>query len=98
MNICMFLSESEFEEDSFDSDVLMSMTETDDPSYVLDLRSMQESQLVVIQTAALLVTLWIFYGFPMDTQLSTSALVICLNFIYQSLSLSLSLSLYDLNT
>ena len=59
MNICMFLLESEFEKDSFDSDVLMSMTETDDPSYVLDLKSMQESQLVVIQTAALLVTLWI---------------------------------------
>ena len=43
----MFLSDSEFEEDSFDNDLMMSMTETpetpDDPSYALDLKSMQEA-------------------------------------------------------
>ena len=40
MNMCMFLSESEFEEDGFDDDVVMSMAEVDDPSYALDLKSM----------------------------------------------------------
>ena len=41
----MFLSESEFEEDGFDGNVIMSMTETDDPSYALDLKLMREAQL-----------------------------------------------------
>ena len=41
----MFLSESEFEEDGFDNDAMMTMTELDDPSYALDLKSMQEAQL-----------------------------------------------------
>ena len=45
MNICMFLSESEFEEDGFDNDVLMSVSESEYPSYVLDLKSMREAQL-----------------------------------------------------
>ena len=44
MNICMFLLESEFKEDCFDDDVMMSMTKTDDPPYVLDLKSMQKAQ------------------------------------------------------
>ena len=41
MNICMFLSESEFEED----DAVMTMAEVENPSYVLDLKSMREAQL-----------------------------------------------------
>ena len=41
MNICMFLSESEFEED----DAVMTMAEVEDPSYPLDLKSMQKAQL-----------------------------------------------------
>ena len=45
MYICIFLLESEFEEDSFNDDVMMSMTETDDPSYALNLKSMREAQL-----------------------------------------------------
>ena len=42
MNMCMFLSESEFKEDGFDDDVVMAMTEVDNPSYALNLKSMQE--------------------------------------------------------
>ena len=38
MNMCMLLSESEFEEDGFDDDVMMSITEVEDPSYALDLK------------------------------------------------------------
>ena len=45
MNICMFLSESEFEEDNFNNDAIMTMTELEDPSYALDLKLMQEAQL-----------------------------------------------------
>ena len=45
MNICMFLSESEFEEDGFNDDAMMTMIEIDDPSYALDLKSMREAQL-----------------------------------------------------
>ena len=40
MNIFMFLSELEFEEDGFNSEILMSMTDIDDQSYTLDLKSM----------------------------------------------------------
>ena len=43
MNICMFLSKLEFKEDGFNSNVTMSMTETDDPSYALI--SMLEAQI-----------------------------------------------------
>ena len=49
MNICMFLSESEFENDGFNDDfndeVVRSMAEVEDPSYALDLKSMQEAYL-----------------------------------------------------
>ena len=45
MNICMFLSESEFEENEFDDDAMMTMAEVEDPSYGLDLKLMQEIQL-----------------------------------------------------
>ena len=45
MNMCMFLLESEFEEDGFNDDVVMTMVEVEDPSYSLDLKSMQEAQL-----------------------------------------------------
>ena len=38
MNMCMFLLELQFEEVGFNSDVLMSMTESDDPLYALDLK------------------------------------------------------------
>ena len=41
----IFLSESEFEEDDFNSDVMMTMTETFDPSYTLYSKSMREAQL-----------------------------------------------------
>ena len=40
MNICIFLSESEFEEDGFDDDAVMLMVEVEDPSNALDLKSM----------------------------------------------------------
>ena len=45
MNICMFLFKSEFEEDGFDNDILMSLSESEYPLYALDLKSMQEAQL-----------------------------------------------------
>ena len=45
MNICMFLLEAEFEEDDFDDDVVTTMTEAEDLSYPLDLKSMREAQL-----------------------------------------------------
>ena len=45
MNMCMFLSESEFEEDGFDRDVIMAMIETIDPLYALDFKLMLEAQL-----------------------------------------------------
>ena len=45
MNICMFLFESEFEEDGFDDDAVMTLAEVEDPSYALDLKLMQEAQL-----------------------------------------------------
>ena len=45
MNTCMFLSESEFEEDVFDDDVVMTMAEVDESSYPLDLKLMREAQL-----------------------------------------------------
>ena len=45
MNLCMFLSEAEFEKDSFDDDAVMTMLEVDNPSYPLDLKSMKEAQL-----------------------------------------------------
>ena len=45
MNICMFLSESEFEEDGFDDDAVMTMKEVDESSYPLDLKSMRTAQL-----------------------------------------------------
>ena len=41
MNICMFLSESEFEEDGFDDDAVMTMAEVNESSYPLDLKSMK---------------------------------------------------------
>ena len=42
MNLCMFLSESDFEEDGFNSGILMSMIETYDSSYALDLKSIRD--------------------------------------------------------
>ena len=45
MNICMFLSESEFEDDGFDDDAVMTMEEVDESSYPLDLKSMRTAQL-----------------------------------------------------
>ena len=45
MNIFMFLSESEFEEDGFDNEVLMSILESEYPPYALDLKWIQEAQL-----------------------------------------------------
>ena len=36
----MVLLGSKFEEDGFDSDILMSMIEIENPSYALDLKSM----------------------------------------------------------
>ena len=45
MNVYMFLSESEFEEDGFDDDAVMTMAEVDELSYPLDLKSMREAQL-----------------------------------------------------
>ena len=45
MNICMFLLESEFVEDSFDDDTVMLIAEVEDPFYSLDLKLMQKVQL-----------------------------------------------------
>ena len=45
MNICMFLSESEFKDDGFDDDAVMTMKEMDESSYSLDLKSMRTVQL-----------------------------------------------------
>ena len=45
MNMCMLLLESEFEEDGFDDDVVISIVEVDNSSYALDLKLMQEEQL-----------------------------------------------------
>ena len=41
----MFLLESEFEEDGFDDDDVMTMAEVDESSYPLDLKLMRETQL-----------------------------------------------------
>ena len=41
INMCIFLLESEFEEDGFNDDVMMLTTEVEDPSYALDLKLMQ---------------------------------------------------------
>lgn len=38
--ICTFLLEPEFKETGFNSNIMMSMTEIDDPSCILDLKSM----------------------------------------------------------
>ena len=45
MNMCMILSESEFQEDGFNDDVVILIAEVEDPSYALDLKLMQEAQL-----------------------------------------------------
>ena len=45
MNICMFLLESEFEDDGLDDDAVMTMKEMDESSYPLDLKSMRLAQL-----------------------------------------------------
>ena len=45
MNICMFLSESEFEDDGLDDDAVMTMKEVDESSYPLDLKLMRTEQL-----------------------------------------------------
>ena len=49
MNICLFLSECEFEDDGFNSDcdtvITLSETEEEDCAYALDLKSMREAQL-----------------------------------------------------
>ena len=45
MNVCMFLSKIEFEEDGFDDDAVTTMAEVEDLSYSLDLQSMREAQL-----------------------------------------------------
>ena len=45
MNVCMFLSESVFEEDGFDDDAVMTMVEVDESSYPLDSKSMRTAQL-----------------------------------------------------
>ena len=49
MNICLFLSECEFEDDGFSSDcntvMTLSETEEEDCAYALDLKSMREAQL-----------------------------------------------------
>ena len=41
----IFLSETEFEEDGFDDDAVMTMAEVEDSSYPLDLKSTREVQL-----------------------------------------------------
>ena len=46
MDICMFLSEAEFEKDGFDDDAVMTIAEVEDPSYPLDLKSIREVQLI----------------------------------------------------
>ena len=46
MNICMFLSEAEFEENGSNDNAVMTMSEVDDPSYPLELKSMREAQLI----------------------------------------------------
>ena len=46
MNMCMFMLESNFKEDGFDSNVLMSLLDTsEDLLYVLDLHAMRTAQL-----------------------------------------------------
>ena len=47
MNLCMFMSESAFIEDGFDSDCnsLMTLSETVDSAYALDLHLMCQAQL-----------------------------------------------------
>lgn len=46
MNICIFMAESNFKENNFDSDGLMKMSDTqEDLSYILDLTSMRTAQL-----------------------------------------------------
>ena len=47
MNICLFLSEYEFENDGFNSDcdTVMTLSETEDCEYALDLKSICKSQL-----------------------------------------------------
>ena len=49
MNICLFLSECEFEDDGFSSDcdtvMTLSETEEEDCAYALDLKSMRKAQL-----------------------------------------------------
>lgn len=45
MNICIFLLESDFKEDGFDTDVLMTMSDTEVTLYVLDLKSIRKVQL-----------------------------------------------------
>ena len=45
MNICMFLSKAEFEEDGFDDDAVIKMSKVDESSYPLDLKSIGEAQL-----------------------------------------------------
>ena len=44
MYVCMFLLESNFEEDGFD-DAVMTMKEVDKSSYPLDLKSMRTAEL-----------------------------------------------------
>ena len=41
MNICMFLLESEFEDNGLDDNAVMTMKEVDESSYPLDLKSMR---------------------------------------------------------
>ena len=46
MNMCMFISESNFKEDGFNSNILMTMSDTqEDSSYTLDFTSMWTAQL-----------------------------------------------------
>ena len=47
MNLCMFMSESIFEEDGFDlnSNILMALSDSVKSSYALDLQSMRTAQL-----------------------------------------------------
>ena len=45
MNICMFLLESNFRENRFDDDAVMTMKEVDESSYPLTLKSMRTAQL-----------------------------------------------------
>lgn len=41
----MFMSKLYFKENQFDNDVLMTMSDTEEPSYLLDPRSMRAAQL-----------------------------------------------------